>query len=51
MVTVVRRDEVLEHTTVTRGVVVLAIVAEASDIKKTLERKEHANRLKLSIHP
>ena len=29
MVTVVRRDDILEHTTVTRGVVVIAMVAEA----------------------
>ena len=29
MVTVVRRDEVLDHTIVTGGVVVIAVVAEA----------------------
>ena len=30
MVPVMKRDEVLEHTTVTEGVVVIAMVAETS---------------------
>ena len=39
MVTIERRDDILEHTTVT-GVVVIAIVVEISDIMKILQRRE-----------
>ena len=51
MVTFERRDDILEHTTVTGGVVVIAMVAKAWDIMKTLQRKEQVNSMKCSIHP
>ena len=40
MATIERRDNVLEHITVTGGVVFIAVVVEAWDILKTLQRKE-----------
>ena len=40
MATFQRRADVLEHTTVTGGVVVLAVVVEAWDIMKILKRKD-----------
>ena len=45
-VTVMRRDEVPEHTTVTGGEVVIAMVAESCYI----QRKEKVNSMRLSIH-
>ena len=49
MVTTERRDDVPEHTTVTTGVVVIAVVVKTSDIMKTL--KERNNSIKHSRHP
>ena len=51
MVTVERRDDILKHTAVTGGVVVIAMVVEASNIMKALQRKEQVNSMKCSIHP
>ena len=49
MVTIERRDDVPEDTTVTGGVLVTAMVVEACDIMKTTEKKY--NSMKHSRHP
>ena len=51
MVTVERRDDILEDTTFTGGVLVIGVVVEAWDIMKTLKRKDQVNSIKCSIHP
>ena len=49
MVTIERRDDVPEDTTVTGGVVVIAVVVEAW--RHNEEYKERNNRMKHSRHP
>ena len=41
MLTVERRDDLPEYTTVTRGVVVIALVVEVWDIMKLQRKEQH----------